>query len=73
MNYRKGICRFCEESIREVDYKDKKRLFKFTTDTGKIIPARISGTCTKHQRQLVKAIKHARHLALLPFVDIQAR
>lgn len=65
---KKRICRFCEEDIEYVDYKDTKRLSRFTTEQGKIIPRRTSGTCAKHQRQVVKAIKRARELALLPYV-----
>jgi small subunit ribosomal protein S18 len=70
---RKRICRFCENGILYVDYKDPKKLTKFLTDVGKIIPRRTSGTCARHQRQLVKAIKRARHLALIPFVSDVAR
>ena len=70
---RKRICRFCENRVAYVDYKDPKKLNKFTTDVGKIIPRRTSGTCARHQRQLVKAIKRARHLALIPFVSDVAR
>jgi small subunit ribosomal protein S18 len=70
---RKRICRFCENKIKYVDYKDPKKLTKFTTDVGKIIPRRTSGTCGRHQRQLVQAIKRARHLALIPFVSDYAR
>lgn len=70
---RKRICRFCENRILYVDYKDAKKLLKFTTDIGKIIPRRTSGTCAHHQRQLVKSIKRARHLALIPFVSDYAR
>jgi len=70
---RKRICRFCENKVAYVDYKDPKKLVKFTTDVGKIIPRRTSGTCAKHQRQLVKAIKRARHLALIPFVAETAK
>ncbi len=65
---KKRICRFCEEGISYIDYKDEKRLLRFTTDEGKIIPRRTSGMCARHQRQLVKAVKRARHLALIPFV-----
>lgn len=65
---KRRVCRFCEEGVTYVDYKDDKRLQRFTTEEGKIIPRRTSGTCAKHQRQLVKAIKRARHLALIPFV-----
>lgn len=65
---RHKVCKFCEEGIEVIDYKDEKRLRRFITDRGKIIPRRASGTCAKHQRQLSRAIKRARHLALLPFV-----
>ncbi|MCC7430831.1 30S ribosomal protein S18 [bacterium] len=70
---KKKICRFCEDCTVFVDFKDTKRIAKFTTDQGKIIPRRISGNCAKHQRQLVTAIKRARHLALMPFVNEVAR
>lgn len=66
---KRRVCRFCEENIPYVDYKDDKRLQRFTTEEGKIIPRRTSGTCAKHQRQLVRAIKRARHLALIPFIS----
>ena len=65
---KKRVCRFCEENVLYIDYKDEKRLTRFTTEEGKIIPRRTSGTCAKHQRQLVTAIKRARHLALIPYV-----
>ncbi len=64
---RKKICRFCEAKIGQIDYKDDKRLRRFQTERGKIVPRRISGTCARHQRQLTTAIKRARHLALLPY------
>ncbi|MGD0339667.1 MAG: 30S ribosomal protein S18 [Bacteroidota bacterium] len=66
---KKRNCRFCENKETYIDYKDEKRLHRFVTEQGKIIPKRITGTCAKHQRQLVQAIKRARHLALLPFVS----
>jgi len=65
---KKRICRFCEEKILYIDYKEEKKLQRFTTEQGKIIPRRTSGTCAKHQRQLVKAIKLAREIALIPYV-----
>lgn len=65
---RKKICRFCESRVFYVDYKDDRLLYRFTTEEGKIIPRRISGTCAQHQRQLVKAIKRARFMAILPYV-----
>ena len=66
---KKRNCRFCEGDEQYIDYKDEKKLHRFVTEQGKIIPKRITGTCAKHQRQLVQAIKRARHLALLPFVS----
>jgi len=66
---KKRICRFCEEKIEHIDYKDEMKLMRFTTEQGKIIPRRTSGTCAKHQRLLVNAIKVARELALIPYVS----
>lgn len=66
---KKRICRFCATKDIYIDYKDEKRLQRTINEQGKIIPKRITGTCAKHQRQLVVAIKRARHLALLPFVS----
>ena len=70
---RRRICRFCEEGEIYIDYKDERRLRRFITEQGKIIARRTSGTCARHQRQLVRAIKRARHLALLPFVAEMTR
>ncbi|WP_297199383.1 30S ribosomal protein S18 [Thermanaeromonas sp.] len=64
---RKRICSFCMDKIDQVDYKDVNRLRKFLTERGKIIPRRITGNCARHQRQLTRAIKRARIMALLPF------
>jgi len=66
---RKRICRFCEAGVQYIDYRDEKRVSRFLTERGKIIPRRVSGTCAKHQRMLSSAIKRARILALLPFVS----
>lgn len=66
---KKRACRFCAAKEDYIDYKDEKRLQRCIAEQGKIIPKRITGTCAKHQRQLVLAIKRARHLALLPFVS----
>ena len=66
-------CRFCDNDETYVDYKDERRLSRFISEQGKIIPKRITGNCAKHQRQLVQAIKRARHLALLPFVSESIR
>lgn len=65
---RKKVCRFCEEKVQTIDYKDIKKLQRFTTDRGKILPRRVTGTCAKHQRALTTAIKRARIVALMPFV-----
>lgn len=66
--HRRKICRFCADSSLVINYKDVKSLRHFTTERGKIIPRRISGTCAKHQRSLTQAIKRARTIALLPYV-----
>jgi len=66
---RKRICRFCEAGVKYIDYRDDKRLTRFLTERGKIIPRRVSGTCARHQRMLSMAIKRARMIALLPFVS----
>ena len=66
---RLGIIFPCDAKEVYIDYKDEKRLQRLVSEQGKIIPKRITGTCSKHQRQLVLAIKRARHLALLPFVS----
>jgi small subunit ribosomal protein S18 len=64
---RRKVCRFCADSSIVLDYKDAKSLRLFVTETGKMIPRRISGNCARHQRPLAIAIKRARHLAILPF------
>jgi small subunit ribosomal protein S18 len=64
---KRKTCRFCENKVDQIDYKDERFLRKFITDRGKIVPRRISGNCAWHQRRLTVAVKRARHLALLPF------
>jgi small subunit ribosomal protein S18 len=66
--HRRKVCRFCADKNITIDYKDPRALKYFTTERGKIVPRRISGTCAKHQRSLTQAIKQARAIALLPFV-----
>ena len=66
---RRRYCRFSAEGIKEVDYKDVDLLKDFITENGKLIPARITGTKSKYQRQLGTAVKRARFLALLPYTD----
>lgn len=67
---RKKFCRFTAEKVVEIDYKDIEVLKEFINENGKIIPARITGTKARYQRQLGVAIKRARFLALLPYTDI---
>ena len=66
---RRKYCRCTAEGITEVDYKDVELLKAYITETGKIVPSRITGTKAKYQRQLAKAVKRARYLALLPYTD----
>lgn len=66
---KKRSCRFCDSKDIYIDYKNEKRLQRCVSEQGRIIPRRITGTCARHQRQLVTAIKRARHLALLSFVN----
>ncbi len=65
---RKKVCKFCEDKAKSIDYKDIKKLQRFVTERGKILPRRVTGTCAKHQRALTIAIKRARIVALMPFV-----
>lgn len=64
---RKKVCRFCADQKVEIDYKEPKSLRYFITETGKMIPQRISGNCSRHQRQVALAVKRARQLALMPY------
>ena len=66
---RKKFCRFTAEDVVEIDYKDLNTLRQYITETGKIVPSRITGTKARYQRQLATAIKRARFLALLPYTD----
>jgi small subunit ribosomal protein S18 len=61
-------CKFCQDGVSHIDYKDYRKLRKFMTDRGKITPRRITGTCAKHQRILSMAVKRARAIALVPYV-----
>jgi small subunit ribosomal protein S18 len=72
-NKKRRSCRFCDNDETYIDYKDERRLSRFVSEQGKIIPKRITGNCAKHQRHLVQAIKRARHLALIPFVSESIR
>ena len=64
---RKKVCQFCADKTEIIDYKDVEKLRKYITDRGKILPKRITGTCAMHQRQVTRAIKRARIVALLPY------
>ena len=66
---RRKFCRFTAEGVTEIDYKDLDTLKDCISETGKIVPSRISGTKARYQRQLATAIKRARFLALLPYTD----
>ena len=66
---RRKYCRFTAEGITDIDYKDLELLKGFVTETGKIVPSRITGTKARYQRQLATAIKRARYLSLLPYTD----
>ncbi len=67
MHRRKKVCVFCGKD-NTIDYKDTAKLKKFVSESGKILPRRITGNCAKHQRELTSAVKRARHLALMPYV-----
>ena len=66
---RRKFCRFTAEGVTEIDYKDLATLKNYITETSKIVPSRITGTKAKYQRQLARAVKRARYLALLPYTD----
>lgn len=66
---RKRFCRFTVENVVQIDYKDIDTLKQYLSETGKIVPARVTGTAARYQRQLQTAIKRARFLALLPYTD----
>jgi small subunit ribosomal protein S18 len=66
---RKKYCRFTAEGVKEIDYKDLATLKQYVSETGKIVPSRITGTKSRYQRQLAQAVKRARFLALLPYTD----
>ena len=66
---RRKFCRFSSDDAEQIDYKDIEMLKGYVTETGKIVPSRVTGTQAKYQRQLTTAIKRARYLALLPYTD----
>lgn len=67
--FKRKVCRFCHDKNAVIDYKDVRLMEQFITDRGKILPRRVTGTCAKHQRGIAQAIKRARILALVPFVE----
>ncbi len=67
---RRKVCRFCADKVRVIDYKDMRTMESFVKERGKIVSARSSGNCAKHQRQLNTALKRARFVALIPYVRI---
>lgn len=67
---RRKVCRFCADKAMLIDYKDARMLGGFLTERGKLIPARITGNCARHQRRLTVAIKQARTVALLPYTSV---
>ncbi|MCB1801001.1 MAG: 30S ribosomal protein S18 [Gammaproteobacteria bacterium] len=66
---RRKFCRFSADGVAEIDYKDLNMLKQYVSESGKIVPSRITGTSAKYQRQLADAVKRARYLALLPYSD----
>ena len=66
---RKKVCAFCVDKVESIDYKDVARLRKFTSERAKILPRRVTGTCARHQRELTTAIKRARYVALMPYIN----
>lgn len=65
---RRKPCKLCGDKVAWLDYKDVSRLQKFTSERGKILPSRVSGNCASHQRQLARAVKRARQVALMPYI-----
>ena len=66
---RKRVCGFCAEKVEYIDYKDVNKLKRYISERAKIVPRRMTGVCSKHQRHLTTAIKRARHLAMMPYVS----
>lgn len=69
MRRRKKVCVFCGKENNEIDYKDVAKLRKYVSERGKILPRRITGNCAKHQRALTVAIKRARHMSMMPYIQ----
>ena len=69
MRRRKKVCVFCGDKNGEIDYKDVNKLKRYVPERGKILPRRITGNCAKHQRALTVAIKRARHMSMMPYIQ----
>ena len=65
---KKRTCQFCTKGAEPINYKDEKTLRRFISERGKILPRRVTGTCAKHQREIVNAINRARHIGIIPYV-----
>jgi small subunit ribosomal protein S18 len=70
---RKKVCKFCVDRVEEITLRDERRLARYVTDRGKIVPRRVSGTCARHQRALTRIMKQARFLAIVPYTADQGR
>lgn len=66
---RKKVCPFCKDKNKVLDYKDADAVKRYLSEAGKILPRRVTGVCAKHQRDVTKAIKRARHIAIIPYED----
>ena len=66
---KRKVCAFCVDKVTHINYKDHARLRDFVSDRGKILKSRMTGTCNRHQRKMARAVKRARHVALLPYVS----
>jgi small subunit ribosomal protein S18 len=69
--FKKKPCRLCKDKVQKLDFKDVELLKKFVSDRGKLVPPRLTGSCTKHQRMIANSVKKARIAALLPFVKVK--
>ena len=66
---RRKVCAFCAEKAEYIDYKDTAKLRRYVSERAKILPRRVTGTCAKHQRMVTTAVKRARHMALMPYIN----
>ncbi len=66
---RRKVCAFCADKVEIIDYKDTAKLRRYVSERAKILPRRVTGTCAKHQREVTTAIKRARYMALMPYIN----